>query len=91
MAIVEFQEPAPITDLGELNEDDKEPDSPDIPVGVRVEVRRRFDAKWARGFEVMELRSGLYRLRRVSDGAVLPVLFAADDVRRERRNNTWWI
>jgi hypothetical protein len=59
--------------------------------GTRVEVRRRFDAKWARGFEVVDHSGGLYHLRRMSDGATLPVGFVDDDVRPERRNNTWWI
>ena len=66
-------------------------DDPRIQPGTRVEVKRRFDAKWSRGFEVLEHASGLYRLRRLSDNATLPVLFAEDDVRPEKRNNTWWI
>jgi hypothetical protein len=59
-------------------------------------VRSRFDRAWARGFEVAEEvaedRSLRYRVRRRSDGSVLPVLFEGDDVRAERpKNDMWWI
>lgn len=50
-------------------------------VGTEVEVRRRFDRAWARGFEVSGHVEGGYRLRRLSDGAVLPVAFPEDDIR----------
>ena len=53
-----------------------------IALGTTVEVRRRFDQAWARGFEVAAAAEDGYRLRRQSDGAVLPVSFPADDVRR---------
>jgi hypothetical protein len=67
--------------------------------GTPVEVRRRFDDRWARGFEIQEVveadASGAgprYRIRRRSDNAVLPVLFDADDVREERRRRSmWWV
>jgi hypothetical protein len=66
--------------------------------GTRVEVRSRFDRRWARGFEVdavvaepEESPSG-YRIRRRSDGAVLPALFVSDEVREEKRGRSmWWI
>lgn len=59
--------------------------------GTRVEVRRRFDLAWARGFEVAEVVDAGYRIRRRSDGAVLPVDFDADEVRAERkRQGLWW-
>jgi hypothetical protein len=52
--------------------------------GTRVEVRSRFDGAWCHGFEVAEVVDSLgqhaFRLRRLSDGAVLPALFSADDV-----------
>jgi hypothetical protein len=75
------------------------PSSPDDPTppndarlspGTKVEVRRRFDAKWARGFEVVEATTDGYRLRRLSDGEEIPVPFTPEDVRREKKNNTWW-
>ena len=60
--------------------------------GARVEVRRRFDQSWARGFEIAEVVEGGYRLRRLSDGSVLPVVFHDDELRAEhgRRRGQWW-
>jgi len=44
-----------------------------------------------RGFEVAEFSDEGYRIRRLSDGSVLPDLFSRDDVRRERkRQGFWW-
>ena len=57
---------------------------------MRVEVRRRFDQHWARGFEVVEATAKGYRVRRLSDGIVLPAEFTADDVRRERKRQAMW-
>ena len=53
---------------------------------VRVEVRSRFDGSWCRGFEVAGVLDGgeSYRVRRVSDGVVLPVSFRADDIAEDR-------
>lgn len=53
-----------------------------IDVGEPVEVRRRFDNAWARGFIVAGLDADGYRLRRNSDGALLPVGFPRTDLRR---------
>lgn len=61
-----------------------------LEVGDRVEVRRRFDAGWARGFQLVEVTPSGYRVRRRSDGAVLPVAFPFDEVRKERRRGMWW-
>ena len=59
--------------------------------GMRIEVRRRFDDSWAKGFEVAEVLPAGFRVRRLSDGSVLPVEFGADDVRRERKKQgLWW-
>lgn len=64
--------------------------------GTHVEVRSRFEQRWSRGFEVAELvedsdpEHARYRVRRRSDGSLLPVLFDADDLREERRRGTWW-
>ena len=52
-------------------------------VGTRVEVTNRFDRRWSRGFEVAEVVGAGYRLRRVSDGRVIPVVFSAPEVRPE--------
>jgi hypothetical protein len=56
-----------------------------IPPGTRVEVHSAFRPSWATGFEVAALGAGMgrrYWLRRLSDGAVLPVEFIENDVRR---------
>ena len=52
--------------------------------GVDVEVRARFDGAWKRGFEIAAIEDELYRIRRRSDGTVLPKPFAAGDVRETR-------
>jgi hypothetical protein len=64
----------------------------ELAPGTRVEVRKRFDASWARGFEVIDLTERGYRLRRLSDGTELPAAFADQDVRQEKkhRNDMWW-
>jgi hypothetical protein len=49
--------------------------------GADVEVRCRFDNHWSRGFEVAAVENEVYRLRRRSDGAVLPATFGPGDVR----------
>jgi hypothetical protein len=49
--------------------------------GTRVEVRRRFDQAWASGFVVHESTDAGYRLRRTSDGTVLPVAFPDSEIR----------
>jgi hypothetical protein len=65
--------------------------------GTRIEVRSRFDRRWARGFEVEAVLSenagaAQYRVRRRSDGSVLPSLFVDDEVREERRGRSmWWM
>jgi hypothetical protein len=64
--------------------------------GTRVEVRSRFDRSWSRGFEVEEQlgpeTDSRYRVRRHSDGSVLPTEFDAEEVRTERRGRSmWWV
>jgi hypothetical protein len=49
--------------------------------GTRVEVRSKFRHDWVHGFEIADAEVDGYRLRRLSDDAVLPVVFADDDVR----------
>jgi hypothetical protein len=63
-----------------------------IVAGTRVEVRNRLDGTWSRGFEVVGRTDDGYRIRRLSDGTPLPVVFGDDDLRpeRERRRGTWW-
>ena len=62
-----------------------------VEAGTRVEVRSRFDQRWARGFEIVEVTPSGYRIRRMSDGMILPVEFGEQDVRGEkRRQGLWW-
>jgi anti-anti-sigma factor len=49
--------------------------------GDRVEVKTRFSGTWATGFEVAATTENGCRVRRVSDGALLPALFAHHDIR----------
>jgi hypothetical protein len=58
--------------------------------GTKVEVRRRFDNRWARGFEVVAAEPDGYRVRRLSDGEEIPVPFSPDVVRRQSSNNWWY-
>lgn len=72
---------------------------PLVEPGTRVEVRSRFDQRWARGFEVAEvlappeisLEPPSYRVRRRSDGSVLPAVFVDDDLREEKKRSMWWV
>lgn len=67
------------------------PDTDRLPVGAKVEVRTRLDShRWGRGFVVQAVRRDGYVLTRVSDGATMPVTFAFEDVRPERKRGTWW-
>jgi len=62
-----------------------------LEAGMRVEVRSRFDQRWSRGFELVAVTEGGYRLKRLSDGMELPTEFSPEDVRRERkRQGMWW-
>ena len=75
------------------------PDAPDdaaapparLEAGTRVEVRTGFDRSWVNGFRIESVDEGGYRVRRRSDGHVLPVPLPFDDVRRERKNTMWWV
>ena len=52
--------------------------------GDQVEVRRKFDRAWARGFRIHAAGPEGYELIRCSDGALLPVPFPASDLRSAR-------
>ena len=61
-----------------------------LSTGTGVQVRTRFDGRWATGFEIADVhRSGaappIYRIRRRSDGRVLPGFFPVDQLRRKLR------
>jgi hypothetical protein len=54
----------------------------ELPSGVRVEVRNRFDGAWVPGFQILAAQtSGGYVVRRISDRSVLPVTFAESELR----------
>ena len=67
-------------------------DVPAMRPGTRVEVQSSFDGSWVNGFEVVATdEDGSLRLRRLSDGEVLPASFEPKSVRRERKRQTWWV
>lgn len=50
--------------------------------GDRVEIFNPYTQGWSAGFAVTEVTDGGYRVRRISDGVVLPPVFAGTRVRR---------
>ena len=59
--------------------------------GTRVDVRSRYVGSWSRGFEVAEqVTAQRYRVRRLSDGTVLPDVFEEEELRPERRRSDFW-
>jgi hypothetical protein len=52
--------------------------------GTAVQVRERFLGRWHSGFAVYAHDEDGIRIVRVTDGAVLPVLFSPDEVRPAR-------
>jgi hypothetical protein len=68
------------------------PELESLSPGRHVEVRNRFTGTWSRGFDIAELAPGGYRIRRLSDGSVLPTLFPPDDVRPRppKKAGLWW-
>jgi hypothetical protein len=56
-----------------------------------VEVRTGFDRSWTNGFSVAGVEDDGYQVQRRSDGEVLPMVFPASEVRRERKNSMWWV
>lgn len=66
------------------------PEAADLRPGMRVEVRRRFDDRWARGFEIAEICAEGFLLLRLSDHTVIPSPFCAADLRPERKKQSWW-
>jgi hypothetical protein len=47
-----------------------------------VEVRTHYTGTWAPGFEIADETCDGYRVRRVSDGVLLPGHFHSDEIRR---------
>ncbi|MBV8690426.1 MAG: hypothetical protein JOZ37_04195 [Actinobacteria bacterium] len=51
--------------------------------GTAIEVANRFTEEWSSGFEVLEVVADGYRIRRRSDGTVIPTTFTVSEVREE--------
>jgi hypothetical protein len=49
--------------------------------GQSVEVHTRFDDSWSEGFEIAEVTDAGYKVRRLSDGELLPGVTSDSDVR----------
>lgn len=62
-----------------------------LEAGTHVDVRSTLDQRWSSGFVVIEAGPAGYRLRRTSDGSELPGWVPVDQIRRERKRNTWWM
>jgi hypothetical protein len=67
-----------------------EPDDDLLTHGTRVEVKSRFDGKWARGFTIERANDDGYTVRREHDQIVLPEHFPHDEVRIEKRSLRFW-
>lgn len=53
-----------------------------LPEGARVDVHTRYElGRWAPGFTIAEVRADGYRIRRISDGAVLSETIHPDEIR----------
>ena len=63
-----------------------------LGAGTPVDVRSRYVGSWSRGFEVAEVVGDTYRVRRLSDGRVLPSEFSFEDVRLQspKKSGLWW-
>ena len=59
----------------------RDPVRDSLSPGTEVEVRDQLSMGWAHGFEVAGAEPRGYRLRRLSDGSVLPAVFDAGMVR----------
>jgi hypothetical protein len=55
----------------------------DVMTGTQVEVKARFDGTWSKGFQIAEIEDEGYRIRRMTDGSVLPTVFNRNEVRRD--------
>jgi hypothetical protein len=52
-----------------------------LQVGELVELHTRYNDSWVSGFEIAEVVGDGYRVRRTSDGTLLPDLTGEADVR----------
>ena len=58
--------------------------------GTRVEVATHFTGSWAGGFEVVALDPNGYRVRRLSDGAVIPDGFDLSESQARGTQHDHW-
>ena len=56
-----------------------------MDIGDAVEVHTSFNDSWARGFEIAAVEGSGYRLRRTSDGVLLPGPTGPEDLRPSPR------
>ncbi len=61
-----------------------------MQVGAPVEVGTTFTGSWSSGFEIAEVVAEGYRLRRLSDGAVLPEATPEADLRPATVHRSPW-
>lgn len=66
-----------------------------MKAGTKIEVRSQLDQSWAKGFVIeavidRENNDPEYKVRRLSDGMLLPRTFTQTEVRRERKGGMWW-
>jgi hypothetical protein len=52
-----------------------------LHIGEPVEVHTKYNDSWVSGFEIAEVVEGGYRVRRTSDGTLLPNLTGEEDLR----------
>jgi hypothetical protein len=63
----------------------------ELKIGLHVEVRDRYQGTWSRGFEISAIEDNGYRIKRISDGAILPGTFSTEEIRPSRRHQgLWW-
>jgi hypothetical protein len=55
-----------------------------VKIGDEVEVHTKFSDSWSSGFEIAEVVLGGYRVKRLSDGSILPGFTSDDDLRSVR-------
>ena len=53
-----------------------------LDVGDHVEVHTTFNNAWVNGFEIAEVLPEGYRVRRTSDGSLLPAYTSESDLRQ---------
>jgi len=71
----------------------KRQQSVEVEVGDRIEVHTKFSDSWVGGFEIAAIIPEGYRVRRLSDGSLLPGYTSDADVRpaRSRARVASWI